>query len=121
MHAIKTSSIILSVFLATTVLATDFLRNPAEVRGLLNGKRLEGLYLRTQSAYSLSFRKDGSLVDQEGAQGRWWVNEQGQYCRKWETGKLQGHEACLDLALEGGKIAIYSGDKKVAEGALVAE
>lgn len=121
MRAKKTSMLILSVLVATAPFAQDLLRDPAQVKTLLNGKRLEGLYLRTQSAYSLSFRKDGSLVDQEGAQGRWWVNEQGQYCRKWETGKLQGHEACLDLALEGEKIAIYSGDKKVAEGALVAE
>ncbi|MBU0498620.1 MAG: hypothetical protein KJ558_04970 [Gammaproteobacteria bacterium] len=121
MRALKTSSILLSVLVATASFAQDLLRNPVEVRNLLSGKRLEGLYLRTQSSYALSFRADGSLVDQDAAQGRWWVNDQAQYCRKWESGKLQGHEACLDLAWEGGKIAIYSNGKKVAEGALVAE
>lgn len=119
-HA-KPLLIALSALLSTTVCAETFLRDPAEVKTLLSGKRLQGVYLRTQSTYSLGFHPDGGLVDQDGERGRWWVNEQGQYCRKWESGRLTGHEACLDLVREGDKLAIYSSGKRVAEGSLAAE
>ena len=97
----------------------EFLRNQSETQLLLNGTKLQGTYLRTQSPYFLEFRQDGTLINQRGAQGRWWVNEQGQYCRQWETGMLKGHQACLDLARDGDGIAIYSEGKRVAEGALL--
>ncbi|MDH5572208.1 MAG: hypothetical protein OEY89_10610 [Gammaproteobacteria bacterium] len=112
---------IMFLFIAPVSLlyAVEYLNNPAEVKQMLSGHKLDGLYLRTQSAYSLQFNKDGTLINQNDEQGHWWVSEQGQYCRKWDTGRLKGNEACLDLARESDKIAIYSKNKKVAEGKLI--
>lgn len=104
---------------ATMASAADYLRDYKQVHALLNESRLEGVYLRTNTPYSLSFLMDGTVVNQNGELGRWWVNEQGQYCRVWATGRLKGNLACLNLAREGEQIAIYSGDKKVAEGVLI--
>ena len=95
------------------------LRDQAETQILLNGSKMEGIYLRTQSPYSLEFHQDGTLINQRGDRGRWWANQQGQYCRKWETGSLKGHQMCLNLAHDGDAVTIFSGDKKVAEGVLV--
>ena len=113
--------IITITFIASTASAADYLRNHSEVHAMLNGSKLEGIYLRTNTPYSLSFHNDGTLVNQKGERGRWWVNQLGQYCRVWATGPLKGHWTCLDLALEDDQIAIYSSDKKVAEGVLVRE
>lgn len=104
--------------IAPLALAADYLRDYKEVHTLLNGSRLDGTYLRTNSPYSLSFDNDGIVVNQKGEQGRWWVNELGQYCRVWSTGRLKGNLACLDLLREGELIAIYSNEKRVAEGVL---
>ena len=68
---------------------------------------------------ALSFHTDGTVVNQKGERGRWWVNQQGQYCRVWATGRLKGNLACLNLTRKGERIAIHSKDKKVAEGVLV--
>lgn len=105
--------------IASMASAADYLRDYKEVHAMLNESRLEGTYLRTNTPYSLSFHMDGTVVNQKGERGRWWVNEQGQYCRVWSTGRLKGNLACLDLTREGEKIAIYSKEKKVAEGVLV--
>ena len=106
-------------FIASTASAVDYLRDYAEVHALLNGNRLDGTYLRTNTPYSLRFLIDGTVENQNGERGRWWVNQQGQYCRVWATGRLKGNLACLDLAREGEQIAIYSSENKVAEGVLV--
>ena len=103
---------------ASPLLAADYLRDQAKTTALLNGTVLNGTYLRTNSPYSLQFNQDGTLINQLGEQGNWWINEQGQYCRKWTTGRMQGHEACLDLAIEDHQLVIYSSDKKVAAGIL---
>lgn len=100
------------------LLAADYLRDQAKTTALLSGTLLKGIYLRTNSPYSLQFNSDGTLVNQRGEQGNWWVNEQGQYCRKWSSGRMQGHQACLDLAIEDDQLVIYSSDKKVAAGTL---
>ncbi len=96
----------------------DYLRDQSEVHSLLEGQVLQGIYLRTGSAYTLEFAEDGTLHNSSGAEGRWWVNERGQYCREWLSGRLKGNQACLDLVFEDGGIAIHSGGKKVAEGRL---
>ena len=105
--------------MAGAVSAVDYLQDKAEVKNMLSAHKLEGLYLRTQSAYMLQFNKDGTLKNQRGESGRWWVSDKGQYCREWESGRLKGHQICLELAKEADKIAIYSKGKKVAEGKLV--
>ncbi|MCW9025439.1 MAG: hypothetical protein OQK73_12275 [Gammaproteobacteria bacterium] len=115
---LRTTFIVLLSLIVSSVFAVDYLRDKSEVSSLLSGQKLNGTYLRTQSAYSLDFHKEGRLVNQKGEQGRWWVNEQGQYCRQWETGRLKGHQTCLDLAREDKKIAIYSKGKRVAVGSL---
>lgn len=104
--------------LAGTAAAEDYLRDKAEVEALLSGATLNGVYLRTQSAYTLEFRADGTLVDKNGAGARWWVNDSGQYCREWLTGKLAGNQACMDLMRAGQRVVIFSNGKKVAEGEL---
>lgn len=105
--------------LAGAAVAADYLRDKAEVEALLSGATLHGVYLRTQSAYTLEFCADGTLMDKDGAGARWWVNETGQYCREWLSGRLSGNRACMDLAREGRRIAIYSNGNKVAVGELV--
>ena len=112
---------VICLFVAPTSLlyAADYFDSEVEVRNMLSGHKLNGLYLRTQSAYSLQFNKDGSLVNQNGEKGKWWVSKTGQYCRKWETGRLKDHQVCLELARDEDKIAIYSKNKKVAVGELV--
>lgn len=100
------------------LLAAEYLRDQAKTTALLNGTILNGTYLRTQSPYSLQFNTDGTILNQMGEQGNWWVNEQGQYCRKWTSGRMTGHEACLDLAIEEDQLVIYSEGKKVAAGTL---
>lgn len=98
--------------------SADFLRDKGAAEALLKGKTLKGVYLRTKSAYVLQFQADGSLVNQVGAKGRWWVNETGQYCREWTSGRLQGNKACMDLAETEAGVAIFHRGKKVAEGSL---
>ncbi len=105
----------------TCAFGADYLRDQTEVVSLLRGQVLHGTYLRTGSAYRLEFAADGELRNSSGAEGRWWVNDRGQYCRKWLSGRLKGHQACLDLSLEGDGIAIHSQGRKVAEGYLAKE
>jgi hypothetical protein len=100
------------------VYAQDFLRDPAEVQALLSGTTLSGVYLRSNSPYTLEFRPDGTLVDAHGASARWWVDEDGRYCREWTSGRLAGNRACMDLVLEGNRIHMYSSGNRVAEGEL---
>ncbi len=119
MHPIITCSMVVLLSITHPVAAIDYYKDQVEVQKLLNGKRLEGVYLRTQSPYSLDFHRDGRLINQRGAEGSWWVNEQGQYCREWKSGRLAGNKACLDLAPDGDKTAIYSKGKKVAVGSLL--
>jgi len=98
--------------------AAEVLKDKAVVEQLLKGTTLNGIYLRTQSEYRLEFRSDGTLINQAGAEGRWWVSEEGQYCREWLSGPLTGNQACLEIVKAGEQIEIYSQGKKVAEGRL---
>ena len=107
-----------AVSIGAEVYAADYLRDKNTVEALLKGKTLKGVYLRTKSAYVLSFGADGGLVNQVGAKGRWWVGDKGQYCREWTSGQLQGNKACMDLAKTNVGVAIYHRGKKVAEGTL---
>ena len=109
------------IFHSSSASGADYLRDYAQVYTMLDGSRLEGIYLRTNTPYSLSFLIDGTVVNQKGERGRWWVNQQGQYCRVWATGRLKGNLACLDLTREGKQIAIHSKGKRVAEGYLGSE
>ncbi|MES9846672.1 MAG: hypothetical protein ABW162_15775 [Candidatus Sedimenticola sp. PURPLELP] len=111
------SPIALALFLLPAT-AGEYLDNKTEVDTLLKGKQLNGLYLRTQSSYSLQFNADGSLSNQRNEKGKWWVNEQGEYCREWLTGRLKGNRSCMNLAQESGELVFYSKDRKVATGTL---
>ena len=119
MRALTLLSVITLLSFTTSVSAAEYLQKHAETHALLKGYKLEGTYLRSGTPITLDFRIDGTLVNQRNELGRWWVNQQGQYCRVWSTGRLKGHWTCLDIAKEGNGIAIYSKDKKVAEGVLV--
>lgn len=119
MRALILIPIMAITFIASTASAADYLRGYEQVHALLNASRLEGIYLRRNTPYTLTFHTDGTIVNQRDERGRWWVNHQGQYCRTWDTGRLKGNSSCMDLALEGNKIAIYSRDKRVAEGVLL--
>lgn len=117
----RASSMLLAVLglaVGAVAMAEGYLKNRSEVEALLTGATLNGVYLRTQSPYTLEFRADGVLINQTGAEARWWVSETGQYCREWLTGQLMGNKACMDIARSGERIAIYSNGNKVAEGEL---
>jgi len=88
-------------------LAQNFMKDKAEVEKLLTGATFIGVYLRTESAYTLKFGTDGTLTDTTGAKARWWVDDQARYCREWLDGKLKGNT---------GQVALYSEGKKVVEG-----
>lgn len=109
---------LLSMMVAGGALAQEVLHNPAEVEALFKGATLQGVYLRTQSAYVLEFGEDGILQGAKEAGARWWVNEQGQYCREWLAGPLTGHEACMDVAVAGEQVVLFSNGKRIAEGVL---
>lgn len=55
-------------------LAQKFVTDKAEVEKLLTGATFIGVYLRTESAYTLKFGTDGTLTDTTGAKARWSVN-----------------------------------------------
>lgn len=116
MRALILISFMAITFIASTASAADYLRGYEQVHTLLNGSRLEGIYLRRNTPYTLTFHTDGTIVNQRDERGRWWVNQQGQYCRTWETGRLKGNSSCMDLAREGEQFAFYSRDKRVATG-----
>lgn len=117
----RTIAALLLAALCGTAAATEVrMTDPAEVETLLSGATLEGVYLRSQSTYTLVFDPDGSLRDvNSGAEGRWWVNENGEYCREWLTGVVAGNTACLAIGIDGDRIAIYSGENRVAEGTVL--
>lgn len=100
-------------------LAQDYLSNKTEVEELLSGNTFIGIYLRTESAFTLNFAADGKLTDAAGANGRWWVDDEGRYCREWLDGRLKGNSGCMHLELEDGQLAMYSNGKKVVEGVFV--
>ncbi|MGD9869819.1 MAG: hypothetical protein AB7S63_02065 [Thauera sp.] len=102
-----------------SALAQNFITDKAEVEKLLTGATFIGVYLRTESAYTLKFGTDGTLTDTTGAKARWWVDEQGRYCREWLDGKLKGNTGCMNVELEDGQVALYSEGKKVVEGIIV--
>lgn len=104
---------------SSAVHAQQFMRKQAEVESLLSGSTFIGIYLRTESAYTLNFGADGKLTDASGGVGRWWVDEEGRYCREWLEGKLQGNKACMDVELEDGQVALFSKGEKVVEGIVV--
>lgn len=106
---------------AGSALAQDFLTDRAEVEKLLSGSTFIGVYLRTESAYTLKFGSDGTLTDASGAKARWWVDEQGRYCREWLDGKLKGNTGCMNVQLEDGQVALYSEGRKVVEGIITAK
>ncbi|HRP66142.1 MAG TPA: hypothetical protein PLF79_08725 [Thauera sp.] len=99
-------------------MAQDFITSKAEVEQLLSGATLIGVYLRTETAYTLKFGTDGTLTDTTGAKARWWVDEEARYCREWLDGKLKGNTGCMNVELADGQIALYSEGKKVVEGIL---
>lgn len=102
-----------------SALAQNFITDKAEVEKLLTGATFIGVYLRTESAYTLKFGTDGTLTDTTGAKARWWVDQQGRYCREWLDGKLKGNTGCMNVELEDGQVALYSEGKKVVEGIIV--
>lgn len=102
-----------------SALAQNFITDKAEVEKLLTGATFIGVYLRTESAYTLKFGTDGTLTDTTGAKARWSVNAQGRYCREWLDGKLKGNTGCMNVELEDGQVALYSEGKKVVEGIIV--
>ena len=59
----RTIFLLSSFGLAASALADGYLRDQAEVEALLTGATLDGIYLRTNSAYRLTFREDGTLDD----------------------------------------------------------
>jgi len=97
-------------------LAQNFITDKAQVEKLLTGATFIGVYLRTESAYTLKFDTDGTLTDTTGAKARWWVDDQARYCREWLDGKLKGNTGCMNVELEDGQVALYSEGKKVVEG-----
>lgn len=102
-------------------MAQSFITNKAEAEQLLSGATLVGIYLRTESVYTLKFGTDGTLTDTSGAKARWWVDEQGRYCREWLDGKLGGNKGCMNIEFEDGQVALYSDGRKVVEGKLKAK
>ena len=104
-----------------SALAQNFITDKAEVEKLLTGATFIGVYLRTETAYTLKFGTDGTLTDTTGAKARWWVDEQGRYCREWLDGKLKGNTGCMNVELEDGQVALYSDGKKVVEGIIAGE
>ena len=110
--------VVMFMLLAAQAHAGDYLRDPVEVEALLKGATLDGTYLRTNSDYRLVFREDGTLEDARESGARWWVTEQGQYCREWLNGPLAGNEACMDVALDGERVLLFSNGSRVAEGEL---
>ncbi|AVR86992.1 hypothetical protein [Thauera aromatica] len=97
-------------------LAQNFITNKAEVEQLLTGATFIGVYLRTESAYTLKFGSDGTLADSTGAKARWWVDDQARYCREWLDGKLKGNTGCMNVEFEDGQVTLYSEGRKVVEG-----
>ena len=97
-------------------LAQNFITDKAQVETLLTGATFIGVYLRTESAYTLKFGTDGTLTDTTGAKARWWVDDQARYCREWLDGKLKGNTGCMNVELEDGQVALYSDGKKVVVG-----
>ena len=102
-----------------SAMAQSFMTDKVEVEKLLTGATFIGVYLRTETAYTLKFGTDGTLTDTTGAKARWWVDEQGRYCREWLDGKLKGNTGCMNVELEDGQVALYSEGKKVVEGIIV--
>ena len=103
---------------ASAAMAQNFISTKAEAEQLLNGATLVGIYLRTESAYTLKFATDGSLTDTTGAKARWRIDDQGRYCREWLDGKLAGNKGCMNIEFEDGQVALYSEGRKVVEGIL---
>ncbi len=99
-------------------MAQNFVSTKAEAEQLLSGATLVGIYLRTETAYTLKFGTDGTLTDTTGAKARWWIDEQGRYCREWLDGKLKGNTGCMGIEFEDGQLALYSEGRKVVEGIL---
>lgn len=116
----KTARTLLATLVLTTAsggaLAQKFMTDKVEVEKLLTGATFIGVYLRTESAYTLKFGSDGTLTDTTGAKARWWVDEQARYCREWLDGKLKGNTGCMNVEFEDGQVALYSEGKKVVEG-----
>ena len=104
-----------------SAMAQSFMTDKVEVEKLLTGATFIGVYLRTETAYTLKFGTDGTLTDTTGAKARWWVDEQGRYCREWLDGKLKGNTGCMNVELKDGQVALYSDGKKVVEGIIAGE
>lgn len=85
----------------------------------LAGSSFKGIYVRAGTQYSMEFGRDGNLSDSAGRSGRWWVDDQGLYCREWADGPMAGVETCMEVIFHLGRVAIYSGDDKVLEGEIV--
>jgi len=99
-------------------MAQSFMTDQAAVEKLLTGATFQGVYLRTQSAYTLAFGTDGTLTDTTGAKARWWVDDEARYCREWLDGKLKGNTGCMNVEREDGRVSLYSAGQKVVEGTI---
>lgn len=113
---------ILTAAVSLILVATPLHAQPAEAESLserLAGATFQGIYIRAGTPYTLNFGRDGSLTDSAGRTGRWWVNDEGDYCREWEDGPMAGVETCMEMIFHLNKVAIYSDEDKVLEGEII--
>jgi hypothetical protein len=119
----KTSQLYIVLFASSLILVAPSLHAQAEQTQTLGerlaGASFQGLYIRAGTPYTMDFGRDGSLSDSAGRTGRWWIDDQGQYCREWQDGPMAGVETCMEVIFHLGKVAIYSGEDKVLEGEIV--
>ena len=91
----------------------------ARLTASLAGATFAGTYLRAGTPYSMNFHADGRLSDSAKRNGRWWVDEGGNYCREWTDGPMAGVPACMKWVVNAGRVEIFSGEDKVLEGELI--
>lgn len=90
----------------------------ARTHEALSGAAFIGTYLRDNSPYTLEFGADGKLADNRGQTGRWWIRENGDYCREWTTGAHAGKEVCMEILVHGERMALYANNERVIVGEL---
>ncbi len=112
-----------------TFLACLFLLVPVSAEGpgqnelgaRLSGNAFSGTYIRAGTPYTMRFDSDGSLSDSAGRSGRWWINDQQDYCRVWRNGPMADIETCMQVIIHNQRVAFYSGDDMLLEGELVSQ
>lgn len=90
----------------------------ARTHAALSGAVFIGVYKRDNSPYTLDFGADGKLVDNRGQTGRWWIRDNGDYCREWSTGPHAGTEVCMEILVHGERMALYVNNETVVVGEL---